>query len=70
MNIPERVLYALTSEVLSKEGLSIEDFDSFIDYIEVSTERKLIYHLRNGQKATKSWMVDKNHHVLEEGKNG
>ncbi len=70
VNIPALVLYALTSEVLSEEGLSIEDFDSFINYIEVNTERKLIYHLKNGRKATKSWMVDKNHHVLEEDKNG
>lgn len=70
VNIPERVLYALTSEVLSKEGLSIEEFDSFIDYIEVDPERKMIYHLKNGRKTIKSWSVDKNHHVLEECKNG
>lgn len=71
VNIPEPVLYSLTEEVLSKENFSEADFDLLIDHIEVRPERKLIYHLTNGRKITKTWQVDKNNHVIKgDGTNG
>lgn len=70
VNIPERVLYALTGEVLSNKDFDSADFDLMIDHIEVRNDRRLIYHMLDGRRIAKSWFVDKNNHVLEGDCNG
>lgn len=58
-NVPDRVLVALTTEVLGRDDYDKEFFDSRIDHIEVG-ENNLTYIMKNGTTVEKYWVRRKN----------
>ena len=69
-NIPEKALYALTSEVLETEELTKELFDRSIDRIVVSGHSTLEFQMRDGSVIHKHWLVTTTNPKQKEEING
>ncbi len=50
-NVPDKVLYALTSEVLEKENFTDGEFNEAIEHIEVSKPNTLTFCMKDGRQA-------------------
>ncbi len=59
-NVPDKVLHQLAVEVINREVLDEELFDSLIEKITVG-EYELFFHFKDGQIIKKTWQTKKNH---------
>jgi DNA invertase Pin-like site-specific DNA recombinase len=59
-NVPDKVLHQLAAEVINREVLDEELFDSLIEKITVG-EYELFFHFKDGQIVKKTWQTQKNH---------
>ena len=68
-NVPDRLLVALTAEVLGRDDYDKDFFDSHIDHIEVEGNT-LIYIMKEGTTVEKHWTSPAQDRKLKEKKNG
>ncbi|NCD07710.1 MAG: recombinase family protein, partial [Spirochaetia bacterium] len=59
-NVPDKVLHQIAAEVINREVLDEELFDSLIEKITVG-EYELFFHFKDGQIIKKTWQPKKNH---------
>ena len=69
-NVPDKVLYSLTSEVLETETFTDEQFNSVVDHIEVARTNTLTFFIKDGRKIVKTWLCTSNNSKLREEING
>ena len=59
-NVPDKVLHQLAAEVINREVLNEELFNSLIEKITVG-EYELFFHFKDGKIVKKTWQTKKNH---------
>ncbi|NCD07645.1 MAG: recombinase family protein, partial [Spirochaetia bacterium] len=59
-NVPDKVLHQLTAEVINREVLDEELFNTLIEKITVG-EYELFFHFKDGKIVKKTWQTKKNH---------
>ncbi len=69
-NVPDKVLYSLTSDVLEKENFTDEEFNAAVDHIEVSNPNTLTFFLKDGREITKTWLITTHNTKIKEAVNG
>ena len=69
-NVPDRVLYSLTADILEKENFTEEEFNSSIDHIEVSEPNTLTFFMKDGRKIKKTWLITTLNTKIKEAING
>ena len=69
-NVPDRVLYSLTSDVLEKENFTADEFNASIDHIEVSKPNTLTFSMRDGRRIAKTWLITTHNTKIREEING
>ena len=65
-NIPEKHLYALTSEVLGCENFTRELFDSKIEKIVVTGTCTLTFYMKDGSTVNKKWLLETHNTKIKE----
>lgn len=69
-NVPERILYSCTSEILQTEEFSKKQFDEAIEAIIVNKPRNLTFRMRDGREISKTWLSITNNTKIREAING
>jgi site-specific DNA recombinase len=64
-NLPERVLYVLTADVLETEEVTDELFAEQIERIVVSADHELTFILKDGSQEIRHWENERNNKVYE-----
>ena len=69
-NVPERVLYSCTSEILQTEEFTKKQFDEAVEAIIVNKPRNLTFRMRDGREISKTWLSITNNTKIREAING
>lgn len=69
-NVPDRVLYSLTSDVLEKENFTDEEYNASIDHIEVSKPSTLTFFMKDGRTIARTWLITTHNTKIREEING
>lgn len=69
-NVPDKVLYSMTSEVLELDSFTDEQFNVAIDLIEVSRTNTLKFKMKDGSEIVKTWLCTTNNRKMREEING